>query len=150
MNILPINLIVGHERTGKTKLLKQLSAGCFVDKFGVVSLMSNNKPHVIGIEHPLIDRHPSQQVEHIENLINVVIEDGLKIAIETHSDYIVDTVCDIVNKKNLGNNFAQIIYCRTKHKPRVIKVDNYGLMVNPPVHYRKWFKQFHLRILGYE
>ena len=99
------------------------------------------------IQQPELHLHPRAQSA-FGDVLFTYVQNGGRIIIETHSDFIIDRFRVRVAEARTNKPFSQVLYFysyRGENKCTSIEIDGDGRLKNPPASYRKFFLREELR-----
>lgn len=107
----------------------------------LVAGMLAKKDDILIVENPEAHLHPSAQSAMMNFIINNVIQKGVQVIMETHSDHIVDASLIAVRRGKISNENLQIVFFSRSNSNRCdviiqnLDVTKKGRVKNPPLNF---------------
>jgi predicted ATPase len=100
----------------------------------VFSILNSDDEQLCIVDEPEIHLHPSLQSKLADFFMHMALI-GKRIAIETHSEYLIDKLIFLKLKHNIDDDKINLIWVKKDEKGAYIedlKYDDLGYIINPP------------------
>jgi predicted ATPase len=103
------------------------------------------------IQQPEVHLHPKAQAALGTFMAGLVKSKDCGIVVETHSDYIIDRVRKAVAEGVLDSKQVGLLFfdkMKSKTTVSLIELDDAGNLIDPPMHYRRFFLEEELAVIS--